>query len=97
MHSVSERLKKLRKETGATQVKLADATGISRSSYSSYEEGRAIPPLDTLLRLADFYQISLDELVRGNTGPKKGEPSLTRLMARLDPNVRRAIKALLYG
>ena len=36
---------------------------ISRQAYSNYETGKRAPDLDSLIRLADLYHISLDELV----------------------------------
>lgn len=45
-----------------TQQDVADALSVSRSTYASYESGRRMPPLDVLMRLADLYSITLDEL-----------------------------------
>ena len=45
-----------------TQQDVADALSVSRSTYASYESGRRIPPIDVLMRLADLYAITLDEL-----------------------------------
>lgn len=43
---------------GWNQTKAADLLGISRKAYSSYEEGRAVPPLNTLPTIAHVFGIS---------------------------------------
>ena len=60
MHS---RLKKLRKERGYTQVSVQLQTGIEQALLSKYETGERIPPTDTLLLLAEFYDVSIDYIL----------------------------------
>lgn len=57
------RLKELRSERGLSQKELADVLDCSVTVYSRYETGAREPSLDTLIRLADFYGVTLDELV----------------------------------
>lgn len=45
-----------------TQQDVATALSVSRSTYASYESGRRMPAIDVLMRLADLYAITLDEL-----------------------------------
>ncbi len=56
-------LKILRTDRGLSQKIVADAVGCSVPVYSRYETGARQPPLETLICLADFYGITLDELV----------------------------------
>jgi len=56
-------LKAFRKESGKTQKEVAEKTGISRTNLGRYETGENVPPLDILIILADYYEISLDELL----------------------------------
>ena len=56
-------LKKLRKKMRVTQSQVAKAIGIPQTTYSSYEQHICDPSIDTLIKLADFFCISLDELV----------------------------------
>ena len=58
-----EHLLKLRKERGLNQTEIAPLLGISWPAYQTYERGETEPQLSTLIALADFYDISLDELV----------------------------------
>ena len=58
-----ENLLRLRKEKGLSQPSVADGAGISLRAYKNYERGLREPQLSPLIALADFYGISLDELV----------------------------------
>ena len=58
-----DRLRYLRKVTGATQKEMSEALGILVRSYCRYEEGSREPELTTLCKLADYFQVSLDFLV----------------------------------
>lgn len=59
----SEHLLQLRKARGLKQTELAPHIGISWRAYQTYERGEREPQMSTLIALADFYGISLDELV----------------------------------
>lgn len=56
-------LKKLRKERGLTQISLQIHTGIEQALLSKFENGERVPPTDTLMRLADFYNVSMDYIM----------------------------------
>ena len=58
-----ENLLRLRQENGLKQPEVAAGTGISLRAYQNYERGLREPQLSVLIALADFYNISLDELV----------------------------------
>lgn len=61
---LSKRLKELRKEKGWSQQKLAEKTGLSFNAITKIEQGLAkSPTLKTLLKLADVFEIGLDELI----------------------------------
>ena len=54
-------LKIIRKQNNLTQQQLADALRITRSAYCSYETGRRSPDVDTIGKLASFYNLSVDK------------------------------------
>ena len=58
-----EHLVKLRTERNFSQKDVAQNVGISLPSYQRYEYGTREPQLSTLVALADFYNIDLDDLV----------------------------------
>ena len=58
-----DRLKELRRKHGLTQQQLADVLGVVRSTVSGYENGTIEPKQHTLTKLADYFQVSFDELI----------------------------------
>jgi len=52
-------LRKLRKENNLTQVALQMQTGIEQALLSKFENGERIPPTESLMILADFYNVSI--------------------------------------
>ena len=58
-----ENLYRLRKAHQYTQQEISDLLNISRQAYSNYETSKRTPDLDSLMRLADIYGVSLDQLV----------------------------------
>ena len=59
----NERLKLLRAEKGFNQVQAADALGMPHRSYQRLESDGAKTHYDTLLLIADFYDVSVDWLM----------------------------------
>lgn len=60
MVKIGTNLKALRKSLGLTQQNVADKLGISRVNYTRYETDASCPDFETLVLLADFYEVSLD-------------------------------------
>ena len=61
-------LKSLRVNKGIKQKDLAEILGITQSAYNHYESGRSQPDINTLKKLAEFYNISVDELLNYDDG-----------------------------
>ena len=57
------RLRELRKSRGYTQISLQMQTGIEQALLSKFENGERIPPTETLVRLAEFYNVSIDYIL----------------------------------
>lgn len=66
---LNARLKTLRTEKNLTQAEISSIIKRTASAYSNYEKGIHVPPLDTLIALADYFGVSLDYLV-GRTDEK---------------------------
>lgn len=62
MIQLGKKLKELRKSEKLTQEQLAEKLKISRVNYTRYETDAVRPDYETLILLADFYNVSLDEL-----------------------------------
>lgn len=68
---ISERLKQARTISGMTQEQVAENIMVSRVTLSHWENGKTLPDIASLISLSDLYQISLDELLKGD--PKMTE------------------------
>ncbi len=60
---VAESLKQSREERGMSPYELARALGINHQNVYRWERGQALPSIEMCIKLADFYGVSLDELV----------------------------------
>lgn len=68
-----EHLVKLRKSAGKTQQDLAEYLGISRQAYANYENDTRKPDYETLLKLSEYFSVSVDYLLRGKEKPATSE------------------------
>lgn len=68
--NMKNNLKKLRKEAGLTQISLQMKTGIEQALLSKFENGDRIPPTETLMILADFYNVSMDYIMGRTENPE---------------------------
>lgn len=62
MSIFSERLTQLRKSEGTSQNVIAKVIGVSPRTYQDYEYGAREPQVSIFIRIADYYNISLDYL-----------------------------------
>lgn len=70
---LGQRLKEHRKELGISQDELAERIFVSRQSISNWETGKTYPDIHTLLLLAETFNVSLDELIKGDVEEMKEE------------------------
>ena len=66
MSLFGKNIKKIRNVRGLTQMQLADLIDVSRGVISSYEEGRAEPKIETIIKTADIFNLSIDQLLKTN-------------------------------
>ncbi len=62
--NLAEKIAALRGEHKLSQGDLAEKLEVSRQSVSKWETGQAVPELDKIIRLADLFGVTVDELVR---------------------------------
>ena len=65
MTSVGENIKNTRKKIGITQEELAEKLSVTRQAVSNWENGKTEPDIETLTKIAQIFDISIDELVDG--------------------------------
>ena len=64
------RLRELRNSKGISQLKLAMALNTTQNTISRYETGEREPGIEELIRLADYFQVSVDYLLERTDNPK---------------------------
>lgn len=67
---MNNNLKKLRAEKGYTQIAVQMKTGIEQALLSKFENGERTPPTETLMQLADFYNVSMDYIMMRTDKPE---------------------------
>lgn len=78
----AEVLKKLRKEGNLTQEDLSKVISADRSSVANYERGERLPPIDSLIMIAEHFKVSLDYLILGKDQSSKSEEEFADEMSR---------------
>jgi len=98
MPNIASNLKFLRKKKGLTQQQFADALAIKRASVGAYEEDRAEPKYELLKKIAQFYNLTMDELVndvideKWKPEPKSNASNLRVLSITVDENDKENIE-----
>lgn len=64
-------LREIRKQKGYSQLKVAMDLAISREALSYYESGKRSPDIDMLVKLSDYFNVSVDYLIKGEEFTKK--------------------------
>lgn len=90
--SFGDRLTNLRKSKKITQQGMADILGIARTTYASYEQGHRQPDYDTLQKIADHFDTSIDFLLTGTNNPGSDDDMWKEI---LDPNKKLFFKDLM--
>lgn len=94
------RIKDLRKKCGKTQLEIANYLNIAKSTYCGYELGTSEPTLDTLIKLADNYGVSLDYLVSRDFNNEFGylsedEKTMIKALRTMSNEVREKTKTII--
>ena len=83
----SESLRRFRKERGLTQKQVAEAIGIREAVYQRYDQGRAMPSVAVVMKIADAFDVPMDYLV----GRNDEESRLLNAYRKLDDDHRRML------
>lgn len=70
MIKMQNRIRELRKSRRLTQLSLQMKTGIEQALISKYETGERVPPTETLIILADFFDVSIDYILCRTDNPE---------------------------
>ncbi len=64
---IAENITRLRKENNETQMQLAGAIGVSNKTISKWEKGESEPELMHIAAIAEYYGVSMDSLIKGES------------------------------
>lgn len=87
----AERLINARKKKNFTQQRVADYLGITRPAYTAYESETRQPDYETLKKLSDLFDVSIDYLITGNEKSNSPDEMWKEF---LDPNTQLFFKDL---
>ena len=62
----NEKLQELRRQKKLTQEELAEILFVSRTAISKWESGRGYPNIESLKAIAEFFSVSVDEMLSGH-------------------------------
>ena len=71
MATFGERLQTLRKDKNHTQAQIAVLFDITERAYRRYENGQSTPHYETLTKIADYFEVSLDYLTGRSDNPER--------------------------
>ena len=74
--NLGETIYRLRTAKQMSQGELAEMLDVSRQSISKWENNSAVPELEKLIRLSEIFEVSLDELVKGEEKVKDVPPEI---------------------
>ena len=93
----NNRLRTLRDSKRLTQQEVADIIGEPKRTYASWERGERKTPDEIMIKLADFYETTIDELIGRNSEPAAmpDDSDKAKLLRIIDGKSPEEIKALL--
>jgi transcriptional regulator with XRE-family HTH domain len=93
---LNEILKEKRKELDLTQQHVADHLNVTRQTVSSWEVGKSFPDIPTLIKISDFYQLSLDYMLKGDVNLMKKIKNDTNDLKKYQ-KIKEILKIICYG
>jgi len=83
--ALAEKILELRTSHGLSQGDLAEALDVSRQSVSKWETGQSVPDLDKIIKLADLFDVTVDQLVRDRDTSSISQPPRSTTPCGTDP------------
>jgi transcriptional regulator with XRE-family HTH domain len=91
-------LREARLKKGIKAVDLAKALNVSKQTISNWEHGKRNPDIDTLIKLADLYEVSLDYLVgRKDSNDINNDTDLLTVLSNIPADKRKLLMKLLLS
>ncbi len=71
--SLGQQLKMFRESQNLSQEDVAKKIGVTRQAVYKWENDKSYPDIDNLIILSEFYNVTLDDLIKGNDSFKKNK------------------------
>lgn len=91
---MKNRIKDLREDANMRQIDLANAVGIDQRTISNYETGKTYPDSFALIKIADYFNVSIDYLVGRTDYNAFAFASQQQLMKRIRENAEQLHESL---
>jgi len=92
MKIVANRLRTLRETLKISQVKMAPIVGLKQSSINRYENDQSDPSPETLLRYADYFDVSMDYIYGRTDNPQGAQYEYKPKIEESDPEMKKFIE-----
>ncbi|WP_370808931.1 helix-turn-helix domain-containing protein [[Ruminococcus] torques] len=86
--NIGEQINNLRKQHGLSQDDFANLFNVSRQTISNWENGKSYPDLEMIIKVSDYFKISIDELLKNDVqtvkkidNEKKGKKEVSYTIA----------------
>ena len=90
------RIRDLREDRDLRQVDVASATGIDQKTLSNYETGKTNPDSDSIIRLAEFFQVTTDYLLGYSGSNLKSNQNILAVLEDMEHRIK-DLKSLYFG
>ena len=81
---LNEKIKSFRKQKGITQEEFAIHLNVVRQTVSKWEKGISVPDAEMLMRIADFFEISVSELLGANIKNETSRNEIAEQLSRIN-------------
>ena len=87
MDIVKNRIRDLREDLDLRQIDVANATGIDQKTLSNYETGKTNPDRYSIIRLAEFFQVTTDYLLGFSNSSIKTNEDISQRLEKIEKEI----------
>ncbi len=88
MSNIKNRIRDLREDLDLRQIDVANATGIDQKTLSNYETGKTNPDSYSIIKLADFFDVSADYLLGRSEINIKSNKDIIKLLEKIESEIK---------
>ena len=88
MHIVKNKIRDLREDLDLRQIDVAKATGIDQKTLSNYETGKTNPDSYSIIKLAEFFQVTTDYLIGYSSANIKSNEDVLEMLNNMENEIK---------